>query len=183
MSDWDINKAGEGLSKLIPQRNYQGLNAQTEQLRVWLPSPAKVALEEIAQQAESSMTVYLIEYFVSYLYGQHELLRMRETRTGIYEPQNHKACAMAPTPRLLPNLGKNIYALKMFVPLKLKLDLQALADKTAVTLGEYTRSLICAHLFGQEYGLRNFFEISVTEAETANEWNSLQNEETEDDAW
>lgn len=183
MSDWDINKTGTGLSNLIPKRDYHGLNVQTEQLRVWLPDPAKIALNELAQQAETSMTVYLIEYFASYLYGQHELLRMRETRTGIYEPQNHKACAMAASPRQPPNLGKNIFALKMFVPKKLKLDLQALADKAQASLGEFSRSLICAHLFGQDYGLKNPFGISVSEALAANEWVSLIKEETDDDAW
>lgn len=183
MSDWDINKSGASLSNLIPERSYQGLNTQSEQLRVWLPDPAKIALDEITERAETSMTVYLIEYFVTYLYGQHELQRMRETRTGLYEPKLLKACAMAAGVPEQPNLGKNIFPIKMFVPKQIKVDLQSLADRIEVTLGEYVRSLICAHLFGQEYGLRNAFELSVAEDRSATEWECNAAEGSENDAW
>lgn len=183
MADWDITKSGAGLSKLIPERDYRGLNTQSDQLRVWLPDPAKIALEELADQAETSMTVYLIEYFVSYLYGQHELQRMRERRTGLYEPKMSKRCAMYAGQPERPNLGKNIFPIKMFVPKKVKSDLQALAERTHVSLGEYVRALICAHLFGQEYGLRNAFEVAIADAQAASIWESALSNEENDDAW
>ena len=181
MSDWAINKSGEGLRRLIPERDYQGLNTQSDQLRVWLPDPAKTALEELADRAETSMTVYLIEYFVSYLYGQYELQRMREARIGVYEPKTTKYSLMGVREPEPPSLGKNIYALKIFVPAKMKAELQKLAEGVQVTLGEYVRSLICAHLFGQEYGVRSAFEIAIADEKAASEWEkrSLEGEQND----
>jgi hypothetical protein len=183
MADWDITKSGAGLSRLIPERNYQGLNTQSDQLRVWLPDPAKTALEELAERAETSMTVYLIEYFVSYLYGQYELQRMREARMGLYEPKTTKYSLMGVREPELPDLGKNIYALKIFVPAKMKADLQKLAERAQVTLGEYVRSLVCANLFGQEYGVRSTFEIAIAQERAASEWEKSAAEGADDDRW
>ena len=128
------------------------------------------------------MTVYLIEYFATYLYGQYELQRMRETRTGLYEPQTVKYSRMGATPAAPPGLGKNIYALKIFVPQKIKTDLQALADTTKITLGEYLRALICAHLFGQEFGVRQAFEIALIEEQAASRWEGFMDAGVSDDS-
>ena len=170
MADWDIENTCQGLSELIPPRDYEGLNEQSDQLRIWLPEPAKIALEEISERAESSMTVYLTEYFVSYLYGRHELQRMREKRIGLYEPSRVRYSKMSAEAELPPNLGKNIYALKRFVPEKIKIELQSLAARASMTLGEFARGLICAHMFGQAYGPKNAFELTVAEERAATEW-------------
>jgi hypothetical protein len=170
MADWNIEESRKGLSELIPFRDYEGLNEQSEQLRIWLPEPAKIALEEIAERAESSMTVYLTEFFTAYLYGQHELQRMRESRSGLYEPPRTRYSRMSTEAEGSPNLGKNIYALKIFVSKKLKVELQQLAQRVNMTLGEYCRGLICAHLFGQVFGPKNVFELASVEEDAAAAW-------------
>lgn len=180
MADWDIKRLSTGLTELIPPRDYSNLNKQGEQLRIWLPEPARVALEEMAEMAESSMTVYLTEYFASYLYGEHELQRMREKRIGLYEPSKVKRSMMSTGPVDLPNLGKNIYALKIFVPEKIKQALMQLAERAGLALGEFTRGLICAHLFGQAFGPRNAFEIAEADAQVAAAWEEEAN--VDDDA-
>jgi hypothetical protein len=109
------------LSELIPARDYSNLNRQDYQLRVWLPDPAKRALEEICEIGEISMTVYLTEYFAAYLFGRHELLRMRSRGIGLYEPKPltryNKESVRGHEE---PDLGKNIFALKIWVPEQLK---------------------------------------------------------------
>ena len=70
---------------LIPQRNYAGLNIQDEQLRIWLPDSAKIALMEICNRLGMSITAYLTELFATYLYGVHEVMRMRDHQTGLYD--------------------------------------------------------------------------------------------------
>jgi hypothetical protein len=143
------------LSVLIPQRDYSDLNQQNCQLRIWLPEPAKQALEEICDLSKSSMTEYLTKYFAVYLFGYFEVLRMRANGNGLYEPlPETRECAMSTNEPPEPNLGKNIFALKIWVPEKIKTGLRSLADRGEVTLGVFTRTLICAHLFGGEYGPR-----------------------------
>jgi len=171
MSEWQLGNKGKGLSSLIPPRDYSGMIFQGEQLRVWLPDPAKIGLEEICQRAETSMTVYLTEYFTEYIYGRHELLKMRETRSGVYEPSplikhNMERCREEPQ----PNLGKNIFALKIFIPTKIKLALQALAGRAQISLGEFTRALICAHLFGRTHGPKRLIALTLNEESVANHW-------------
>lgn len=173
MSEWDLGIRGQSMSSLIPQRDYSGMNQQEEQLRVWLPDPAKLGLEEVCEQAETSMTVYLTEYFTEYLYGCHELLRMRANRSGLYEPIKRSLMKynMEKTASdISPDLGKNIFALKIFIPTKIKADLQALANRAEISLGEFTRSLICAHLFGREYGPKIMMALASNEKGAANVW-------------
>lgn len=159
MAGLQLNTIGR-LSELIPPRDYSGLNQQDCQLRVWLPDPAKQALEELCEINEMSMTAYLTEYFASYLFGRHEVMRMRATRSGLYEPEpESRYCAMTPLgieqeddePETEPNLGKNIFALKIWLPGKIKDGLGSRADRAGVTLGEFSRALICTHLLGIEY--------------------------------
>ncbi len=176
MADWSPTDRHGGLKPLIPERDYRGMGQQSDTLRIWLPEPARLGLEQICEQMDTTMTVYLTEYFATYLYGFHELLRMRAGRLGLYappepSPNRRLGQAMTMEPES-PNLGKNIFALKLFVPVKLKLDLQATAALAGVTLGEFSRSLICGHLFGREYGPRKFLHWTEEEEHEANVWES-----------
>ena len=52
----------------------------------------------------------------------------------------------------LPEMGKNIFALKVFLPAQLKSGLQQRADKAQAPLGKFARAMICAHWFGRDVG-------------------------------
>jgi hypothetical protein len=159
------------LTELIPPRDYENLNRQDCQLRVWLPDPAKRALEEICEINEMSMTVYLTEYFAMYLFGHHELLRMRAREKGLYEPKPVVRYNLEPTGvPMEPDLGKNIFALKIWIPEKIKGGLRSLAVHAGVTLGEFSRALISAHLFGHEYGQSKLMNIAILNENMAKEW-------------
>ena len=158
------------LSELIPERNYTGLNIQDEELRLWVSEPVKRGLEEVSKRASLSMTAYLIELFAIYLYGYHEVLRMREMNTGLYEPRRMQLNEVGLGDELEPNLGKNIFPLKIFVPMKLKLNLSKLAATDDLTLGEFARALISAHLFGQTYTPRRKGSANDGYEALANKW-------------
>ena len=149
---------------LIPPRSYAGLNLQDEQLRIWLPDPARIAMLEICERLGVSLTAYLTELFATYLYGVHEVMRMRDHQTGLYDTHDLQfsnedvanggdtddEAPMFDEP--VPEMGKNIFALKIFLPAKLKAGLQMRADKAQVPLGRFARAMICAHLFGRDVG-------------------------------
>lgn len=148
--------SAEGLSRLIPSRDYSGLNQADSQLRVWLPEPARLALDEIGKSLDITMTAYLTELFACHLYGYHEVLLMKASKAGLYEtPPIRKACAMSvgmpSEPELVPNLGKNIFALKIWIPLKIKSGLQKESNRIGSSLGVFVRAKICSHLFGSDY--------------------------------
>lgn len=161
----------------ISNRNYSDLNKQNNQIRLWLPESAKLALLDLSKYKEISITAYISDYFVTYLYGYYELLRMQQSNIGLYEPIPHvetRENAQEVMADPVPNLGKNIYALKIYIPNKIKQDLQRYADKAGVTLGYFARRIICAHLFGQYYGPNELVGISSTEMIDANNWEDLK---------
>lgn len=165
MAHWGQSATDLALSDgLIPQRNYAGLNVQDEQLRIWLPDPAKIALMEICERLNMSITAYLTELFATYLYGVHEVMRMRDLQSGLYDTDDMQFLDTDPyagsqpeedSPAFdepVPEMGKNIFALKVFLPAKLKIGLQQRADKAQAPLGRFARAMICAHLFGRDVG-------------------------------
>jgi hypothetical protein len=172
--EWMQKISENRLSQLIPPRDYSFLNQQGCQLRVWLPFPAKKALDEICDINEISLTEHLTEYFSTYLFGYHEMLRMRANNTGLYEPKPVvRYCAMStsetPEPPE-PHLGKNIFALKIWIPEKIKDGLSFFADHAEVSLGEFCRALICGHLFGRNYAPKELMSDSTINASIAKTW-------------
>ena len=149
---------------LIPRRDYSGLNVQDNQLRIWLPDPAKIALMEICERLNISITAYLTELFATYLYGVHEVMRMRDLQRGLYDTDDIQFLDADPYeawqieddgPEFdepVPEMGKNIFSLKIFLPAKIKFGLQQRADKAKAPLGKFARAMICAHLFGRDVG-------------------------------
>lgn len=165
MAHWGQSATERTLSDgLIAPRNYAGLNTQDVQLRIWLPDPAKIALIEICERLGMSITAYLTELFATYLYGVHEVMRMRDQQSGLYdiddlqfvdidlsegeEPEDDDPAFDEP----VPEMGKNIFALKIFLSARLKVGLQQRADKAQAPLGRFARAMICAHLFGRDVG-------------------------------
>lgn len=149
---------------LIPPRDYTGLGRQDAQLRIWLPDQARLALSEVCSRAGVSMTVYLTELFATYLFGIHEVMQMQEHGTGLYAETEEADADMEwnvlGEPDELgpefdeppPEIGKNIFALKIFLPNMIKLGMQARAEYAGVPLGRFARAMICAHLFGRDIG-------------------------------
>ena len=167
------------LSDLIPERDYTNLNQQDEELRIWVPEPVKLGLEKVSEQASLSLTAYLTEFFAAYLYGHYELLRMREMQLGLYAPEakpelqsevtRSQSCYSDLSDEPEINLGKSIFPLKILVPAKLKSALSKHATNSGLTLGEFVRAIISAHLFGQTYAPRRKARPKADEAR-ANKW-------------
>ena len=165
MAHWGQAATDLALSDgLIPHRDYGGLNVQDDQLRIWLPDPAKIALMEVCERFGMSITAYLTELFATYLYGVHEVMRMRDHQKGLYDTDNLQFLDANPYEggqtdddgpafdEPVPEMGKNIFALKIFLPAQMKSGLQQRADKAQAPLGKFARAMICAHLFGRDVG-------------------------------
>ena len=105
-----------------------------------------------------------LKLFATYLYGVHEVMRMRDHQTGLYDTDDLQFLDADPcegkqteddAPEFdepVPEMGKNIFALKIFVPTKIKFGLQQRAEKAKAPLGKFARAMICAHLFGRNVG-------------------------------
>lgn len=71
----------------------RGLHNLTEHdavLRVWMPTTADIALNDMAVVSDMTASDYLRQCFASYLYGVYELERMRKHHTGVfYDVKKH----------------------------------------------------------------------------------------------
>ncbi len=155
------------MSDILGDRNLQDLSQNKAELRVWLPEEIKTALDEVIVQQNEVAAKFVREFFVIYLYDMHELLRMQQTQTGLYyeppppppRPVQPEAVrqeqpilySRAPSVECLPGLGKNIVPLKIFIPKRIKDDLQILADRAGIPLSRFTREVLASHFFGHTF--------------------------------
>ena len=161
------------LEQLLERNHIHELDKNDAELRVWLPELCKQALDEITETSSITGSRYLRELFVVYLYGEHELLRMRKYCTGIYfEPppipeasSSDIRYSRSPAAEVVPGLGKNIVAIKLFLPERIKKDLKAMANKVDVQLSTFVREILISHLLGHtlwQERLRSWIPVEET---------------------
>lgn len=174
-----LNKLYEG------DRGIHDLHSNSATLRIWLPVPLKTAMNESMAEMGVTGAKYLREFFVVYLYGAHELLRMKADRTGLcYVPppvprSEQVKFSRAATVDCIPGLGKNIVATKIKIPQKIKGDLELLANRAGMSSGQFTRELLVSHFLGHtvwperivvwaqdEEKIATYWENGITEGET-----------------
>jgi hypothetical protein len=154
------------ITDLIDDRDLKDLSKNSAVLRVWLPGAGRTALNQIAKNAGPVAAKYLREFFAVYLYGIHELAKMQARKEGLYYEAPPESLAKdsqkeestggirysrSPSVECIPGLGKNIYPLKIYVPQKMKDDLQQLADKVNIPLSQFIREILVSHFFGQTF--------------------------------
>lgn len=127
-------------------------------LKFWLPEPAERALVEFCENADQSFSEWLRQYFVVYAYGLLALSALNERCPGFFrdpprvrysmpkvsDPPGKKRVATY----WVPELGKNIAPIKVWIPARLKEDLHILADHAEIPLSQFVREIVISRLLG-----------------------------------
>ena len=136
-------------------RGIDDLHDNDAVVRLWFPEPLRDAIYQTSCELETTESKYLREFLVVYLYGVHEILRMKENKTGLYyvpppQPNSDRGILFSRVSMsdVIPGLGKNIIAVKLRLPVKMKNDLQRLAKKQNVPLGQFMREILVQHFLG-----------------------------------
>lgn len=172
------------LKPIITDRDLLDLRHHNTELRVWLPEEGKQALDAIAERLDVVRSAYLREFYVIYLYGLHELLLMQSEQYGLYyDPPPPPPSPEPSTPsesrplfsrgraeERIPGLGKNIVPLKLYLAQRIKDDLQALADKSGITLSQFVREILVSHFFGRTVWPDRLRNWSEEQERIASEW-------------
>jgi len=145
-----LNKLYEG------DRGIHDLHSNSAVLRIYLPVPAMTAMDESMAKMGMIAAKYLREYLVVYLYGAHELLRMKADTTGLYyepppAPRSQYDGPLFSRARVvdyIPGLGKNIVPIKLYLHEKMKSDLESLAEASGIPLGQFVREVLVSHFLG-----------------------------------
>ncbi|PKO44195.1 MAG: hypothetical protein CVU29_10135 [Betaproteobacteria bacterium HGW-Betaproteobacteria-22] len=164
---------------------YQGrpdlldLSANDAQLRVWLPEQTRLVMDRAVKSVDATLSEYLREFFVVYLYGSDLLLQMKQTNTGIFftPPPRVASDVKYSRSRLveyIPELGKNIKAIKIFLNAQIKADLQKLADKTGFALSHFVREVLISHFSGHIVWPERQVVLSSEHISIATQWENEQ---------
>jgi hypothetical protein len=127
-------------------------------LKFWLPEAAAEALRELCERNGDSMSEALRQFFAQHCYGIYAFQLMNEAMPGLFrdprQPMFSRAAAVAPPGKKrvdtywVPELGKNVMPIKVWIPARMRFDLQALADHVGITLSQYIREIVISRLLG-----------------------------------
>lgn len=129
-------------------------------IKIWLPEPVEQRLEELSNYFSESRTRLLRSIYFVYLYGRYDYEQMRQKSLGFFhidtcevplfsrhaEPITHRS-----GPATTPQLGKNNADIKLFLPKKMRDDLQQIANKVQTPLSQLLREVLVSTLFGHSY--------------------------------
>ena len=189
IGDTNLTEKQKGLhtlTALIDDRDLLDLTENSSVLRLWLPEAGRIALQQVTKNLGMVASKYLREFFVSYLYGTHELLKMQVKKKGLYYVPPPKVSEKDSSPRVMfsrapsveciPGLGKNLYPFKVFLPQRIKDDLQGLADKTGIPLSQFVREILISHFFGQTFWPAKLQPWSQENERIGKEWEQEERE-------
>ncbi|MFA6051953.1 MAG: hypothetical protein WC762_05130 [Methylobacter sp.] len=163
-------------------------------LKVWLPEPAEQALREISDLSNLSVSEFLRQFLAIHCYGIYAFYQMTMvmpklfkdqrgimfSKTEIEPPEGKKRISTY----WVIELGKNIVPIKVWIPIRMKTDLQSLAEHVELTPSNYMREILISRLLGhgmlpQRPTMFKTFPAPVADAWEADQevWHEVSEEE------
>jgi len=144
-------------------------------IKFWLPDLVGIMLDQSCKFADTTRSDFIRQNFFIYLYGRYDLMGLLEQRNHYYrlDSPSHimfsrsaaskNEAVSEPEPDIMQDLGKNTEDLKVWIPRKMKEDIQALADKASISLSEMIREIIISMLFGHTYlsGRKKLMQMDI----------------------
>jgi len=157
-----MNKAEEESTYTIAQtdRDYSDLLEYGDvAIKFWLPELMDTVLAELCTKFNTSRSDLIRQTLFTYLYGRYDLIGLVERNDRHYQLNGAVKFSRAPAPDsvtepepdLMQDMGKNTEDLKVWIPIRMKEDIQKLADKASISLSEMVREIIVSALFGHTY--------------------------------
>lgn len=135
-------------------RNYQEFEECDVALKFWLPESVEKKIDQMCSFQDTSASDLIRQILFIQLYGRYDLFGLIERQNDTYmlRPKPEiKFClkrdeSSDPPPPL--ELEKNLADVKVWVPARMKGDIQALARQAGKKPSLYVREVIFTHLFG-----------------------------------
>jgi hypothetical protein len=162
---------GAGVARRKPMRfedlvadmgDFSDLAKHDAALKFWLPEPVYAALKELCARGGESMSEMLRRFLAQHCYGVYAVELMREALPGLFRDfdempeglQFSRSRTNTPTGKVridtywVPELGKNVAPIKVWVPSRLRSDLEVLASHVNIKLSQYVREIVISRLLG-----------------------------------
>lgn len=141
---------------------YEDFSTNPVSIKLWLPEKLVAAIDVLCDQHDASRPDVLRWIFFEHVFGRVELAHLnRRMNARLKEMEKvevrysvrRRSTEEEPTPREINarHLGKATEDLKLFLPERLKLELQNLADDTKQPLSDYLRAVLARHLLGERF--------------------------------
>ena len=128
-------------------------------VKFWVPEAVAEALDELRERERQSMSQLLRQYLIVHCYGIYGIRVMLEADPHLFkdrEVDSEIRFSRAPAPAgkkrvdtyFVPELGKNVAPIKLWIPQRLRDDLRILADHVELTLSQYLREIVISRLLG-----------------------------------
>ncbi|NWF37275.1 hypothetical protein [Mariprofundus sp. KV] len=134
-------------------RDYSELLTQGDvAIKFWLPEIMDTILDESCKLLDTTRSDLIRQVLFTYLYGRYDWLGMVERSETHYQlNQEPKVFYQRTIPNLTRDMGKNTEDLKVWIPSKMKKDIEALAAKTDISLSEMIREIMISTMIGHTY--------------------------------
>lgn len=160
--------------------DFSDLREHDTALKFWLPEPAAEAVKELCERNGDSMSEALRQFFAQHCYGIYAFQVMNETIPGLFRDPAPAMFSRRPTELppgkkrvdtyWVPELGKNVMPIKVWIPTRMRSDLQALADHVGIKLSQYVREIVISRLLGHGTLPKRPEMIEAVPLPSAEEW-------------
>lgn len=133
-------------------RNYEELDECDVALKFWMPESVEKKIGEMSSVQNTSASDLVRQILFIHLYGRYDLFGLIERKCSTFmlcRPvmYSRSAAVVDPDAPAVP-VEKSIADFKVWIPAKMKADIQVLAQKAGKKPSLYVREVIVTHLFG-----------------------------------
>lgn len=149
-------------------------------LKFWLPEPTAEAVKELCQRNGDSLSEALRQFFAQFCYGTYAFQVMQETMPGLFRDpaplRLSRGLVDGPSGKKrvetywVPELGKNVVPIKVWLPRRLRSDLQSLADHVGIPLSQYVREIVISRVLGHGTLPRRKEMMDAVALPSADDW-------------
>ena len=126
-------------------------------VKIKLPESIQLLLDELDNNRQINRSQLVRELLFSYVYGWYSLELMYQKKEGFYwdsgirfsRAVTDKLPSESIPYNLAPELGKNTYDLKVWLPSNLINELEVLAERANITVSHFCREVIVGALIGR----------------------------------
>lgn len=131
--------------------DYSDMRTCDVTLKVWLPESVEKQLGELTAYLNTSLSDLIRQILFQHLYGRYDLIGLVERQKFDQEnPYGGVRFSVSPSKAgsQPPPVPPKVAGVKVFIPERMRNDLDSLAGAKFQTISEYVRLVILNHLFG-----------------------------------
>lgn len=114
-------------------------------MKVWLPEPLDEVLRQLGDHLHASRLARIRDTLFIYAHGRYVYTQMEAEREGFFYD---KGPLYSRVVNRTPDLGKNLINYKVWLPAKLREDMQTLAELARIKLSHFVREVLISAFMG-----------------------------------